>query len=116
MWMVRADSRFSQFDKPSQEIAAEARGPNDVRSIDEYWYNVGRRCRLHRKGVLVLPSPGLPIGLRSPRYYRRVQAAICPNAGQLPEPPLFPFAPSQSRITLQFVDHSPPTRQFPPPQ
>src|SRR5260370_2382274 len=101
MWMVRADFRFSHFDKPFPEIAAEARGPSDVRSIDEYWYNVGRRCPLHRKGVLVLPSPGLPIGLRSPRYYRRVQAAICPNPRQLTQPPLFPLSPSQSRITAQ---------------
>src|SRR6266481_2499674 len=110
--MVRADFRFSHFDKPFPEIAGEARGPSDVQSVDEYWYNAGRRCRLHRKAALVLPSPGLPIGLRSPRYYRRVQAAICLDARQLPEPPLFPFALTQSRIRVQFVDRWPATRQF----
>src|SRR5258706_13684218 len=102
--MVRADFRFSHFDKPFSEIAGEARGPSDVQSVDEYWDNAGRPCRLHRKTALVLPSPGFPIGVRSPRYYRRGEAAICPDARQLPEAPLFPFALTQSPSRLQFVD------------
>src|ERR1700736_1390959 len=110
--MARVDFRFSRFGRPFAEIATAAREPSDVQSTGAYWYNVGRQSQPHRKAELVSPSPGTLMELRSPRYCRRVPAAICPDVGQPFEPLLFPFALIQLPIRARSVDRLPATRQF----